>query len=113
MDVAVDNYDRIIVIGLFTSYNSTAARGIIRLYSDGTIDTTFNYGTGFNGGNGSIGTWEVEIDNSGNILVGGNFTSYNGTTVKQLCRIKSGAAAPTPTPTPTSSITPTRTPTPS
>jgi len=110
MDLAVDNYNRIIVIGLFTMYNSTAARGIIRLYSDGTIDTTFNYGTGFNGGNGFIGTWEVEIDNSGNILVGGNFTSYNGISVKQLCRIKSGAAAPTPTPTPTNSVTPTITP---
>lgn len=120
MDVTVDNFDRIVVIGLFTSYNSISARGIIRLDTNGVIDPTFNYGTGFSGSTslGQIGALEVEIDNSGDILVGGNFKSYNGISVDTLCRIFSGLP-PTPTPTLTTSVTatptltPTTTPTPS
>ena len=50
---------------------------IIRLNSNGTLDTTFNtnIGTGFNGTVKTI----VTLDD-GKILIGGNFTSFNGNT---------------------------------
>jgi hypothetical protein len=39
---------KIIATGSFTSYNGISANRIIRLNYDGTIDSSFVYGTGFN-----------------------------------------------------------------
>jgi uncharacterized delta-60 repeat protein len=69
---------KILVGGGFTSYDGTAQNYITRLNSDGSRDTGFNIGTGFNG---RVET--IAIQSDGKILVGGFFTSYNGTT--QLC----------------------------
>ena len=68
---------KIVIGGNFTAYNGdpNASDGILRLNKDGTIDTTFNYGAG-NGTLGSVNA--VVIEPSGKILIGGNFTSYNG-----------------------------------
>ena len=47
--VVIDASDGIICTGIFSSYNGTAAAGVIRLNDDGTPDTVFiaNCGTGF------------------------------------------------------------------
>jgi hypothetical protein len=39
-----------LVGGLFTSYNGTTSNRIIRLNSDGSVDSSFNIGTGVSGG---------------------------------------------------------------
>lgn len=59
----------------FTQYNGISANSIIKLNSDGTVDNSFNYGTGFNGGvlSPSLIIW------SNKLLLSGSFTSYNGT----------------------------------
>ena len=41
----------------------------------GTVDTSFNPGTGFNGS-----VYAITNQSDGKIIVGGQFTSYNGTT---------------------------------
>jgi len=66
---------KILVGGSFTTYNGTTCNGIIRLNSDGSIDTSFNIGSGFN----NI-VRDMKILSDGKILVGGYFTSYNGST---------------------------------
>lgn len=68
---------KIIVGGSFTSYNGVIANKIIRLNSDGSIDLTFNSGTGFNGNVESIAL-QTSGSNAGKIIVGGKFTTYNG-----------------------------------
>jgi hypothetical protein len=76
--INIDSSGNYIVGGNFTSYNgdTTGASRIIRLLPDGSRDTNFVIGTGFN--NGSVNT--INIDSSDNYIVGGNFTSYNGDT---------------------------------
>ena len=74
---------KILVGGFFTSYNGTSVGRICRLNSDGSLDTTFNNGgTGFNNV-----TTNFLILNDGNILVVGNFTSYNGTTANRIVKL--------------------------
>lgn len=59
---------------------------ILRLNSDGTRDTGFAVGSGFDGRVNSI---VPANDGSGDIYVGGNFTSYNGSLVSGLVRLDS------------------------
>lgn len=40
---------KVIVVGGFTEYNGTLINGIIRINSDGTVDGSFNVGSGFVG----------------------------------------------------------------
>jgi len=75
---------KILVGGSFTTYNGTTSNRIIRLNSDGSIDNTFNIGTGFNS---TVETIQIQPD--GKILVGGSFTSYNGTTINRFIRLNS------------------------
>ncbi len=81
--LAVQQDGKIIVGGRFTSYNGTSnLKNFIRLNTDGTIDPSFNIGTSFNSMVSSI-----VIDSGGRILVGGFFTSYNGTSCNRLIRL--------------------------
>lgn len=82
-DCAFQNDGKIIIAGDFTTYNvDTSYNRIARLNSDGTLDTTFNPGSG--AGN-SIRT--VAIQNDGKILIGGLFGAYNGTVINRIARI--------------------------
>lgn len=76
--------NKILVGGDFTKYNGVSASKIIRLNNDGTIDGSFNTGTGFDNMVNAITT---QAD--GKILVGGNFTSYNGIPALYLTRLNS------------------------
>jgi uncharacterized delta-60 repeat protein len=73
----VQSDGKIIVVGGFTSYNGTGASRIIRLNSNGSVDPTFVYGTGFLGG-GLLAIC-IALQSNGTSIVGGDFTSYNGT----------------------------------
>ncbi|MCP5535149.1 MAG: hypothetical protein H7A51_02820 [Akkermansiaceae bacterium] len=55
---------------------------IFRLHADGSVDTTFVTGIGFDD---TVETIVVQTD--GKYLVGGSFTSYNGTSCKRLIRL--------------------------
>ncbi len=69
--------------------NSTNKIG--RLNTDGTIDSTFDVGTGFN--NTVFG---ITVQPNGKILVVGSFTNYNGITANRIIRLNSnGSIDPT------------------
>ena len=80
--VAVQSDGKIIVGGYFTTLNGAPANYIARLNADGTPDTTFTTGTGFNG---SVGAVAVQSD--GKIIVGGGFTTLNGVTANRIARL--------------------------
>lgn len=82
--IKIQNDGKILVGGDFTSYNGTTSNRLIRLNSNGTIDTSFNISNGFNG---IVKAIEVQTD--GKILVGGDFTTFNGTTKRALVRLNS------------------------
>ena len=77
---------KIIVGGSFLNYNGISKKRILRLNSDGSLDTTFNSGTGFS--NGDVRSILVQPDDR--ILIGGAFSgNYNGTASLRLLRLSS------------------------
>jgi uncharacterized delta-60 repeat protein len=80
--IATQSDGKILVGGNFTDYNGDGYNRIIRLNSDGSRDTTFSIGSGFNG---VVNT--IAIQSDGKILVGGNFTDYNGTGSNFIIRL--------------------------
>jgi uncharacterized delta-60 repeat protein len=82
--VTIQPDGKIIIGGMFSSYNGTSSNNIIRLNSDGTVDNTFNIGTGFNS---TVNTITIQSDNK--ILIGGNFTTYNGGSAIKIIRLNS------------------------
>lgn len=84
--VAVQSDDKILIGGYFTSYNGNASIRLIRLNSNGTYDNTFNVGTGF-GTSLDATPNAIVIQSDGKIVVGGLFTTYNGTTVNRIVRL--------------------------
>ena len=84
--IKIQSDGKILVGGEFTSYSGVTANGIIRLNTDGTIDHTFNTGTGFTQST-YINTITLQPNNK--ILVGGGFTSYNGVITDYIIRLNS------------------------
>ncbi|MDQ3190453.1 MAG: T9SS type A sorting domain-containing protein [Bacteroidota bacterium] len=80
--IAIQNDGKIIVAGDFTSYNGTTRNRIVRLNIDGTYDASFNIGSGFD-----LNLRSIAIQNNGKLVVGGNFTNYNGTARNRIIRL--------------------------
>lgn len=76
---------KIIMMGDFTSLNGTTVGGIVRLNVDGTIDNTFNQGTGFAGGY----PWRATPQSNGKLLVVSTASTYNGVAISTLARLNS------------------------
>jgi uncharacterized delta-60 repeat protein len=89
---AADGSGDIYVGGSFNSYNSTPdVWAMTRLNSDGSIDSAFNIGSGSTAGfNGPVGAIALASDASGDVYVGGGFTSYNNTPdIRRITRLNS------------------------
>lgn len=71
--VRLDSLNRVIVTGIFASYNGTSSPRITRLLSDGTIDPTFIVGAGFD--NTTTG---LLINSDDSMIVTGYFNNYKG-----------------------------------
>ncbi len=80
--VAVQVDGKIVIGGNFTTVNSVARSRIARLNSDGSLDTSFNPGSGTGG---SVNAIAIQTD--GKIVIGGNFTSYNGVARNRVARL--------------------------
>lgn len=78
---------KIVVTGTFTNYNNVTAYRIIRLNSDGTIDTTFNSNVGSGIAANTFAAIAVQDDNK--IVISGNFATFNGVTVPRIVRLNS------------------------
>lgn len=78
----VQNDGKILIGGNFTTFNGLSKNRIVRLNNNGTLDASFNIGSGFDG---DVKT--ISIQEDGKIIVGGNFTSYNGSIVSKIVRL--------------------------
>jgi uncharacterized delta-60 repeat protein len=88
----VQSDGKILVGGAFTSYNSTPCNRLVRLNSDGTVDSDFVTAMG-TGANATVNA--LAIETSGKILVGGDFTTFAGGTMEGLVRLTSAGARDT------------------
>ena len=74
---------KIIIAGDFTSYNSTIGiNRIVRLNADGSIDATFNAGTGANGI-----VYAMALQSDGKIVIGGEFKTINAVSRTRIARL--------------------------
>jgi uncharacterized delta-60 repeat protein len=78
---------KILIGGAFTTYNGVSRSMIARLNADGTLDHTFDPGTGFYHDYSSSPVYAIEVLANGKILVGGLFNLYNGQAVNNLIQL--------------------------
>ena len=87
--IAIQEQDdgKILIGGYFSTLDNNPRTLLVRLNADGTEDTDFytNLGTGFVGSFVS----SVLLQDDGKILVGGNFTNFNGNVRNRLIRLNS------------------------
>jgi uncharacterized delta-60 repeat protein len=81
--VTVQADGKIIIGGTFTNYNGTAINRVARLNADGSLDTGFAVGTGA----APTGVLAIKVQADGKIIIGGQFTTYNGVTVNRFARL--------------------------
>ena len=74
---------KIILGGSFTSFNGANAVRLVRINSDGSIDTTFNTTSGASSGI----IYSISLQTDGNLIIGGSFTKYNDVNANRVARI--------------------------
>ena len=81
--IAIQSDGRILLGGTFANIDGTARNGIARLGATGGLDNSF-LGSG-NGANGPVST--LALQSGGKVLIGGDFTSFNGTSRNRVARL--------------------------
>ncbi len=80
--IVIQNDGKILVWGHFTNYNWTVVNRIVRLNTDGSIDTSFGIWSWFN-----AQVRVITLQSDGKILVWGAITNYNWTTIYRIARL--------------------------
>ena len=83
---------KVLALGLFTTYSGSSVTHIMRTNDNGTRDTTFNVGVGF--ANGAFGYTAV-TQSDGKYIVGGNSTTYSGSTINRVARLNTDGTVDT------------------
>lgn len=79
---------KIMVMGDFTLFNGVTANGVCRLNNDGTLDTTFNCGTGsYFSYNPNLKLNRMLMQEDGKIIVAGAVNSFNGVNKWSVVRL--------------------------
>ena len=93
--LGIQSDNKVIAYGNFTSYSGSTRNRITRINTDGTLDTTFNPGAGFDridpvsGHLDGASERKIKIDSAGKIYVADAFTSYSGSAVYGLVKLNS------------------------
>ena len=97
LSIALQTDNRIILGGSFTAASGVTRNGITRLYPDGSVDPTINFGMGADAFVASVLVQQSAIPGypanvpDEKLLIGGGFTHYNGVEQPHLARIYAGA----------------------
>jgi uncharacterized delta-60 repeat protein len=84
---AVQPDGKILVGGRFRTYNNIRRQYLARLNADGTLDTSFTTGTDLD-----TVVSAISVQSNGDILIGGDFTKFNGTACGHLARLSATGA---------------------
>ena len=88
--VALQPDGKILIGGNFTSFNGLSRYHIARLNANGSLDGTFNPGLGVNGV-----VWALALQTNGQVIIGGSFTSVNGTNMANVARLNANGSLDT------------------
>jgi uncharacterized delta-60 repeat protein len=83
-EVLVQPDGKFLVAGNFIKYNGVSNKRLVRLNSNGTIDTSLNIGTGFN-----YTVYSIALQPDGKIIAAGSFTTFRGLAVNKVIRLLS------------------------
>src|SRR5204862_4034307 len=80
--VAIQPDGKILIGGMFDTYNGTARGSIARLNTTGSLDTGFNTGS-------TINSWveTITLQTDGKIILGGYFDNYYGNARNHIARL--------------------------
>jgi uncharacterized delta-60 repeat protein len=80
--LALQTDGKVLIGGRFTEVGGVARNRIARLNANGTLDATFDPGTGTNGT-----PWHLALQPDGKVLIGGSFTEVNGVARNRIARL--------------------------
>jgi uncharacterized delta-60 repeat protein len=83
---------KILVGGSFVSFNGAPRNQIARLNSDGTFDQTFDPNPGPTPNPGATLVIAIAVQENGQVLVGGQFTRFNGQRFDGLARLNASGS---------------------
>lgn len=97
LGIALQADGKIIIGGTFTNYNGTPRHGIARLNADGSLDASFNPGTGTTYSTAGViaEVHKVIVQPDGKIIVVGQFTHYNGISRNNIARLNTDGSLDT------------------
>jgi uncharacterized delta-60 repeat protein len=89
--IVVQPDGKVLIGGGFTRMNGVSRNGIARLNSDGSLDTSFDPGSGISDDSDWPEPWlsAVALQPDGKVLIGGNFTHVNGMSRNGIARLNS------------------------
>jgi uncharacterized delta-60 repeat protein len=93
--IAVQSDGKVLIGGLFTSYNGTSRGYVARLNTDGSLDTGFLATGAGAGGLTYPDVNSIAVQSDGKVLIGGLFTSYNGTSRGYVARLNTDGSLDT------------------
>lgn len=87
--LAIQPDGKVVIGGAFTTYHGMNRSTIARLNEDGSLDVTFDPGSGvmWDGASGLVNSIVIQPD--GKILIGGAFTNINGVAQSGIARLNS------------------------
>jgi uncharacterized delta-60 repeat protein len=85
--LALQSDGKVVVGGAFAGVNGNPRSRVARLEANGALDFSFQVGLGAN-----APVLAVAAHSGGNIIIAGEFTSYNGTLANRFARLKSNGA---------------------
>jgi uncharacterized delta-60 repeat protein len=86
--IAIQEDNKILVGGAFTTFNGDTQNRLVRLNSDGSLDSSFDTGVGLGDGADTTQVVDITVQSDGKILVVGDFGTYNGTTARSIVRLE-------------------------
>lgn len=92
-DIIVDSFGKLYVRGSFTTYNGATNNSIIKLNTNGSKDTSFSNSSFSNLNASGLGC--LKLDQNGNLLVGGQITTYSTEFVGAPIRVTTGGTLDT------------------
>jgi uncharacterized delta-60 repeat protein len=95
LSLALQPDGKVLIGGGFTNVNGISRNRIARLNVDGTLDATFNPGTGATTFPGLPWVYSVALQTDGKVLIGGNFTSFNGVGRNRIARLNADGSLDT------------------
>ncbi len=95
--LALQSDQKIIAGGGFFSYDGVPHQGVTRINTDGSVDNTFNPGSGAEGAVRAVGIYPATAGaEAGKIIIAGEFTGYNGTNINYIARLRTDGSLDTP-----------------